>query len=168
MKTACVEGAILRLHVANAIILYNLGGLHVANAILYIMETTCCRCYLTCCRCYLVWRLITCCRCDHVCRGMLKVHSCKWILEITVMLLALQALKKIRHTGLRPYIVFVASPRLERLHLTRKLGSEKLKKRMGSSQHLLEPDSVHIYTVSTIRTAVWYSSHLRTLLKLLV
>ena len=67
-------------------------------------------------------------------------------------LLCLQALKKIRHSGVRPYIVFVASPRLERLQLTRKVGTEKLKRRLVSSpRHSSESESAHIYTVSICR-----------------
>lgn len=62
---------------------------------------------------------------------------------------SLQALKKIRHSGLKPYIVFVASPRLERLQLTRKIGSEKLKRRLGStSSQYADFDKTQVYTVS--------------------
>ena len=61
-----------------------------------------------------------------------------------------QALKKTRHSGLKPYIVFIASPRLERLQLTRKMGSEKLKRRLGSAIHHTDSDNAHIYTVSPL------------------
>ena len=64
----------------------------------------------------------------------------------SVLCIGIQALKKLRHSGLKPYVVFVASPRFERLQATRKVGPEKAKKR-SSSQHL-EPDGGQVYTVS--------------------
>ncbi len=59
----------------------------------------------------------------------------------------LQALKKLRYSGLQPYVIFIASPRLERLQLTRQIVSEKVKKNIsGSSGRLVDEDS--LYTVS--------------------
>ena len=44
-----------------------------------------------------------------------------------------QSLKIIGSMGLIPYIIFVASPRLERLQMTRKVTSEKRKKKIHTS-----------------------------------
>ena len=58
-----------------------------------------------------------------------------------------QALKKIRHSGLKPYIIFIASPRMERLQITRRVSSHKAKRKSSSSgAHM---DDMQVYTVST-------------------
>ena len=64
----------------------------------------------------------------------------------TLLCLRPQALKVLRYSGLHPYVVFVASPRLERLHITRKMGSEKQKRRLGPSSQL-DLDDPPVYTV---------------------
>ena len=61
----------------------------------------------------------------------------------------IQALKKVRHCGLKPYIVFIASPRLERLHVTRRMGSDKVKKRLGSTLQYQDSTIQKLHTVST-------------------
>ena len=53
----------------------------------------------------------------------------------------------LRYSGLHPYVVFVASPRLERLHITRKMGLEKQKRRLCPSSSQLNLDDPPVYTV---------------------
>ena len=65
-----------------------------------------------------------------------------------LLLLLPQALKIVRHSGLMPFVVFIASPRLERLHITRRVGSEKQKRRLGSSSSPVDLDDAQVYTVS--------------------
>ena len=60
----------------------------------------------------------------------------------------LQALKTVRYSGLMPYVVFIASPQLERLHITRKVGSEKQKKRLVPASSQVDLDDAPVYTVS--------------------
>ena len=60
----------------------------------------------------------------------------------------LQALKTVRYSGLMPYVVFIASPQLERLHITRKVGSEKQKKRLVPASSQADLDDAQVYTVS--------------------
>ena len=59
-----------------------------------------------------------------------------------------QALKTVRYSGLMPYVVFIASPQLERLHITRKVGSEKQKKRLVPASSQADLDDAQVYTVS--------------------
>ena len=59
-----------------------------------------------------------------------------------------QALKTVRYSGLMPYVVFIASPQLERLHITRKVGSEKQKKRLVPASSQVDLDDAQVYTVS--------------------
>ena len=61
-----------------------------------------------------------------------------------------QSLKRVRYSGLMPYVVFVASPRLERLVVTRRVGpTERPRRRLGTSaSSSFDMDSSQIYTVS--------------------
>ena len=64
----------------------------------------------------------------------------------------LQALKLLRHSGLMPYVVFIASPRMERLQCTRKITQDKQKRRLASfSSTESDQDEPQLYTVRIIR-----------------
>jgi MAGUK p55 subfamily protein 5 len=65
-----------------------------------------------------------------------SVSAVKKIVEsgrVPVLDLQPQSLKRVRYSGLMPYIVFVASPRLDRLKATRYVGPERPRRRLGSS-----------------------------------
>ncbi|XP_041379250.1 MAGUK p55 subfamily member 6-like [Gigantopelta aegis] len=53
--------------------------------------------------------------------------------KVPVLDLHPQALKVIGSSGLMPYIIYIASPRLDRLQMTRRITSEKLKKKLHTS-----------------------------------
>ena len=76
---------------------------------------------------------------------MIHVHV---LLTSTCMLL--QALKKLRYSGLQPYVIFVASPRLERLQFTRQIVSEKGKKSFGGAFSWSSTHEEFMYTVSIL------------------
>ena len=84
--------------------------------------------------------------------------TCTLTLQHFLAFLPTQSLKKVRYSGLMPYVVFIASPRLERLVVTRRVGSEKQKKRLGSTASPVDMDDSHMYTVSY--TGHCYSPHI--------
>jgi MAGUK p55 subfamily protein 5 len=78
-----------------------------------------------------------------------SVSAIKKIIEsgrVPVLDLQPQSLKRVRYSGLMPYVVFVASPRLERLVVTRRVGPERPPRRRTSSSTSYDMDSSQIYT----------------------
>ena len=67
-------------------------------------------------------------------------------------------------SGLMPYIIYIASPRLDRLQMTRRVTSEKLKKKLHrsvSAEGLIK--EVCPFTVSGVVLVFvftsWYTAH---------
>ena len=95
------------------------------------------------------------CVCVCVCVCVYTRESSLHIVHIHSMLPpppthTLQSLKRVRYSGLMPYIVFVASPRLDRLKATRHVSPDRPRKRLGSSASAsYDMDPSQIYTVSS-------------------
>ena len=66
-------------------------------------------------------------------------------ITVSSLLLFLQALKLLRHSGLMPYVVFVAAPKRERLHSIHRIASDKRKRRLSPPQAGVEESRT--YTV---------------------
>ena len=67
-------------------------------------------------------------------------------------------------SGLMPYIIYIASPRLHRLQMTRRVTSEKLKKKLHTSVSAKGLNKeVRPFTVSSVVLVFvftsWYTTH---------
>ena len=67
-------------------------------------------------------------------------------------------------SGLMPYIIYIASPRLDRLQMTRRVTSEKLKKKLHTSVSAEGLNKeVRPFTVSRVVLVVvftsWHTAH---------